>query len=176
MIESFFLNFSKEKLLFRKKMAYPVPETWNVSGILSDNGVPFTSGKVEAYNRLQNGTLEWMAECGIGSDGSQKGDESIDHPDLVVRLFDLAGNLLWESDACAATETPFELGNVNISTTSANDTWSVEGVVYYNTAGPFCKGTVLIYDIWNAQPTLLSKASLNTKGYFSCTYLKSDGI
>ena len=164
-------------------MAYPVPETWNVSGILSDNGVPFTSGKVEAYNRLQNGALEWMAECGIGSDGSfslvfssymfQKGDESIDHPDLVVRLFDLAGNLLWESDTCAATETPFELGNIDISTTSANDTWSVEGIVYYNTAGPFCKGTVLVYDIWNGQPTLLSKASLNTKGYFSCTYLKS---
>lgn len=51
-------------------MSYPVPESWTVSGILSDNGVPFCQGKIEAYNRLADGTLDWMAECGIGEDGS----------------------------------------------------------------------------------------------------------
>ncbi len=51
-------------------MSYPVPESWTVSGILSDNGVPFCEGKIEAYHRLADGTLDWMAECGIGEDGS----------------------------------------------------------------------------------------------------------
>ncbi len=164
-------------------MPYPVPETWNVSGILSNNGVPFTSGKIEAYHRLADGTLDWVAECGIGEDGSfslefssymfQKGNTSICHPDLVVRLFDFAGNLLWESDAYAATETPFELGKIDISRASADDVWSVEGFVFYNSVTPLGAGTVFVYDLWNGCSTLLSQASLNAKGYFSCSYLKS---
>lgn len=164
-------------------MSYPVPETWNVSGILSNNGVPFCQGKVEAYHRLADGTLDWMAECGIGEDGSfslefssymfQKGNASIDHPDLVVRLFDFAGNLLWESDAYAATETPFELGHIDISKASADDVWSVEGFVFYNSATPLIAGTAFVYDLWNGRATLLSQASLNAKGYFACSYLKS---
>lgn len=127
-------------------MSYPVPETWNVSGILSNNGVPFYEGKIEAYHRLADGTLDWMAECGIGEDGSfslefssymfQKGKTSIGHPDLVIRLFDFAGNLLWESDTYAATETPFVLGKIDISRASADDVWCVEGFVFYNSATP----------------------------------------
>lgn len=164
-------------------LSHPVPETWNVSGILSNNGVPFCQGKIEAYHRLADGTLDWMAECGIGEDGSfslefssymfQKGNTSIDHPDLVVRLFDFVGNLLWESDAYAATETPFELGSIDISKSSADDVWSVEGFVFYNSVTPLGAGTVFVYDLWNGCSTLLAQASLNAKGYFSCSYLKS---
>ena len=164
-------------------MSYPVPETWNVSGILSNNGVPFYEGKIEAYHRLADGTLDWMAECGIGEDGSfslefssymfQKGKTSIGHPDLVIRLFDFAGNLLWESDTYAATETPFVLGKIDISRASADDVWCVEGFVFYNSATPRDSGTVFVYDLWNGLSTLLSQASLNAKGYFSCSYLKS---
>ncbi len=164
-------------------LSYPVPETWNVSGILSNNGVPFCQGKIEAYHRLADGTLDWMAECGIGEDGSfslefssymfQKGNTSIDHPDLVVRLFDFAGNLLWESDTYAATETPFELGRIDISKASADDVWSVEGFVFYNSVTPLSAGTVFVYDLWDGHSTLLAQASLNAKGYFSCSYLKS---
>lgn len=164
-------------------MSYPVPETWNVSGILSNNGVPFCEGKIEAYHRLADGTLDWMAECGIGEDGSfslefssymfQKGNTSIDHPDLVIRLFDFAGNLLWESDTYAATETPFLLGKIDISQASADDVWNIEGFVFYNSVTPFGAGTVFVYDLWNGLSTLLSQASLNAKGYFSCSYLKS---
>lgn len=164
-------------------MSYPVPETWNVSGILSNNGVPFCEGKIEAYHRLADGTLDWMAECGIGEDGSfslefssymfQKGNTSFDHPDLVVRLFDFAGNLLWESDTYAATETPFLLGKIDISQASADDVWNIEGFVFYNSVTPFGAGTVFVYDLWNGLSTLLSQASLNAKGYFSCSYLKS---
>lgn len=165
------------------RLSYPVPETWNVSGILSNNGVPFCQGKIEAYHRLADGTLDWMAECGIGEDGSfslefssymfQKGNTSIDHPDLVVRLFNFAGNLLWESDTYAATETPFVLGKIDISRASADDVWCVEGFVFYNSATPRDSGTVFVYDLWNGLSTLLSQASLNAKGYFSCSYLKS---
>lgn len=165
------------------RLSYPVPETWNVSGILSNNGVPFYEGKIEAYHRLADGTLDWMAECGIGEDGSfslefssymfQKGKTSIGHPDLVIRLFDFAGNLLWESDTYAATETPFELGKIDISRASADDVWCVEGFVFYNSATPRDSGTVFVYDLWNGLSTLLSQASLNAKGYFSCSYLKS---
>ena len=164
-------------------LSYPVPETWNVSGILSNNGVPFYEGKIEAYHRLADGTLDWMAECGIGEDGSfslefssymfQKGKTSIDHPDLVIRLFDFAGNLLWESDAYAATETPFELGKIDISRASADDVWSVDGFVFYNSVTPLGAGTVFVYDLWNGRSTLLSQVSLNAKGYFACTYFKS---
>lgn len=164
-------------------MSYPVPETWNVSGILSNNGVPFCEGKIEAYHRLADGTLDWMAECGIGEDGSfslefssymfQKGKTSIGHPDLVIRLFDFAGNLLWESDTYAATETPFLLGKIDISQASADDVWNIEGFVFYNSVTPFGAGTVFVYDFWNGLSTLLSQASLNAKGYFSCSYLKS---
>ncbi len=164
-------------------LSYPVPESWTVSGILSDNGVPFCQGKIEAYNRLADGMLDWMAECGVGEDGSfslvfsshmfQKGNASIDHPDLVVRLFDFSGNLLWESDTYAATETPFLLGKIDISQASADDVWSVEGFVFYNSVTPLNAGTVFVYDLWNGRSTLLSQASLNAKGYFSCTYLKS---
>lgn len=164
-------------------LSYPVPETWNVSGILSNNGVPFCEGKIEAYHRLADGTLDWMAECGVGKDGSfslvfsshmfQKGNTSIDHPDLVVRLFDFAGNLLWESDTYAATETPFLLGKIDISQASADDVWNIEGFVFYNSVTPFGAGTVFVYDLWNGLSTLLSQASLNAKGYFSCSYLKS---
>ena len=164
-------------------MSYPVPETWNVSGILSNNGVPFCQGKIEAYHRLADGTLDWMAECGIGEDGSfslefsshmfQKGNTSIDHPDLVIRLFDFAGNLLWESDTYAATETPFELGKIDISRASADDVWSVDGFVFYNSVTPLGAGTVFVYDLWNGRSTLLSQVSLNAKGYFACIYFKS---
>ncbi len=165
------------------RLSYPVPETWNVSGILSNNGVPFCQGKIEAYHRLADGTLDWMAECGIGEDGSfslefssymfQKGNTSICHPDLVIRLFDFAGNLLWESDTYAATETPFELGKIDISRASADDVWSVEGFVFYNSVTPLGAGTVFVYDLWNGCSTLLAQASLNAKGYFACTYFKS---
>ncbi len=41
-------------------LSYLVPETWNVSGILSNNGVPFCQGKIEAYHRPPDGTLDWM--------------------------------------------------------------------------------------------------------------------
>ncbi len=165
------------------RLSYPVPETWNVSGILSNNGVPFCQGKIEAYHKLADGTLDWMAECGIGEDGSfslefsshmfQKGNTSIDHPDLVIRLFDFAGNLLWESDAYAATETPFELGKIDISRASADDVWSVDGFVFYNSVTPLGAGIVFVYDLWNGRSTLLAQASLNAKGYFACTYFKS---
>ncbi len=124
-----------------------------------------------------------MAECGIGEDGSfslefssymfQKGNTSICHPDLVIRLFDFAGNLLWESDTYAATETPFELGKIDISRASADDVWSVEGFVFYNSVTPLGAGTVFVYDLWNGCSTLLAQASLNAKGYFACTYFKS---
>ena len=164
-------------------MSYPVSETWIVSGVLFDNGVPFNQGKLEAYNRLANGDLQWMAECGIDVDGSfslefsasmfQHDDLTIDHPNLVVRLFDYDDNLLWESDTYAAMETPFGLGNVDISMASADDTWNLEGFVYYNTTTPLSAGNVFVYDIWNGQSTLLVQSSLNTKGYFSCSYLKS---
>ena len=50
-------------------MAFPVPDTWTISGIILKSGVPFTQGKVYAYN-LYSGTWESIAENGFGSDGS----------------------------------------------------------------------------------------------------------
>lgn len=164
-------------------MPYPVPYTWTVSGILLQNGTPFSQGKLEAYNRLADGSLDWIAECSPAGDGSyslifsssafQKGDNSIDHPNLVIRLYDYQNNLLWESDTYAAMDTPFEMGTIDISIASADDIWNIQGTVFYSSASPLSTGTVYVYDIWNGQTTLLTQASLNTKGYFSCSYPKS---
>lgn len=164
-------------------MSYPVPYTWTVSGILLQNGTPFSQGKLEAYNRLADGSLDWIAECSPAGDGSyslifsssafQKGDNSIDHPNLVIRLYDYQNNLLWESDTYAAMDTPFEMGTIDISIASADDIWNIQGTVFYSSASPLSAGTVYVYDIWNGQTTLLTQASLNTKGYFSCSYPKS---
>ena len=164
-------------------MPYPVPYTWTVSGILLQNGTPFSQGKLEAYNRLADGSLDWMAECSPAGDGSyslifsssafQKGDNSIDHPNLVIRLYDYQNNLLWESDTYAAMETPFELGTIDIASVSTDDVWSISGVVLCNPATPLQAGTVYVYDVWNDQPVLLKQTTLNTNGYFSCTYEKT---
>lgn len=164
-------------------MPYPVPYTWTVSGILLQNGTPFSQGKLEAYNRLADGSLDWMAECSPAGDGSyslifsssafQKGDNSIDHPNLVIRLYDYQNNLLWESDTYAAMETPFELGTIDIANVSTDDVWSISGVVLCNPATPLQAGTVYVYDVWNDQPVLLKQTTLNTNGYFSCTYEKA---
>ncbi len=163
-------------------MAYPVPTTWYVNGILLNNGVPFTQGKLEAYNRLSDGTLEWLAETSpledgrytltFPSSGFQGNDASIDHPNLVVRLYDFQGNVIWESDTFAAMETPFELGSIDITAKQDND-WNIEGLVFYNVATPLSSGNVFVYDVWNGQRVLLKQTALNTKGYFSCSYLKS---
>lgn len=163
-------------------MAYPVPPTWYVNGILLNNGVPFTQGKLEAYNRLSDGTLEWLAETSpledgrytltFPSSGFQGNDASIDHPNLVVRLYDFQGNVIWESDTFAAMETPFELGSIDI-TAKQDDDWNIEGLVFYNVATPLSSGNVFVYDVWNGQRVLLKQTALNTKGYFSCSYLKS---
>ena len=163
-------------------MPYPVPDTWFVTGIMLREGVPFNQGKMEAYNRLADGSLDRMAECGLGTDGSfslefssymfQKGDTTIDHPNLVVRLFDYDDNLLWESDTIAAMNTPFELGTID-SSAEYDEVWNLEGVVYYNTATPLAAGSVFVYDFWNGQRILLTQAELNTKGYFCCSYRKS---
>lgn len=128
---------------------------------------------MEAYNRLADGSLDRMAECGLGTDGSfslefssymfQKGDTTIDHPNLVVRLFDYDDNLLWESDTIAAMNTPFELGTID-SSAECDEVWNLEGVVYYNTATPLAAGSVFVYDFWNGQRILLTQAELNTKG------------
>lgn len=127
---------------------------------------------MEAYNRLADGSLDRMAECGLGTDGSfslefssymfQKGDTTIDHPNLVVRLFDYDDNLLWESDTIAAMNTPFELGTID-SSAECDEVWNLEGVVYYNTATPLAAGSVFVYDFWNGQRILLTQAELNTK-------------
>lgn len=163
-------------------MPYPVPDTWFVTGIMLRDGVPFNQGKMEAYNRLAGGSLEWMAECGLGADGAftlefssymfQRGDTTIDHPNLVVRLYDYDENLLWESDTIAAMNSPFELGTID-SSAEHDDVWNLEGVVYYNTATPLAAGSVYVYDVWNGQRVLLTQTELNTKGYFSCSYRKS---
>ena len=52
-------SISFEKRLF---MSYPVPYSWVVSGVLLKDGAPFTQGKVQVFNRLADGTLDWMAE------------------------------------------------------------------------------------------------------------------
>ena len=93
----------------------------------------------------------------------QKGDTTIDHPNLVVRLFDYDDNLLWESDTIAAMNTPFELGTID-SSAEYDEVWNLEGVVYYNTATPLAAGSVFVYDFWNGQRILLTQAELNTKG------------
>lgn len=164
-------------------MSYPVPYTWTISGILLNEGIPFNQGNLKAYNRLAYGNLEQIAECGISEDGSyalvfsssqfQKGDTSIDHPNLVIRLYDYQDNILWESDTYAAMETPFELGTIDIAKVSSDDVWSINGVVLYNSATPLQAGTIYIYDVWNDQPVLLKQTTLNTNGYFSCTYEKT---
>ncbi|MEE0877255.1 MAG: hypothetical protein UIH18_08150 [Fibrobacteraceae bacterium] len=71
-------------------MSYPVPYSWVVSGVLLKDGAPFTQGKVQVFNRLADGTLDWMAETGFSADGSyslnfsssafQKGDTTIEYP------------------------------------------------------------------------------------------------
>lgn len=164
-------------------MSYPVPYTWTISGILLNEGIPFNQGNLKAYNRLADGNLEQIAECGISEDGSytlvfsssqfQKGDSSIDHPNLVIRLYDYQNNILWESDTYAAMETPFELGTIDIANVSTDDVWSISGVVLCNQATPLQAGTVYVYDVWNDQPVLLKQTTLNTNGYFSCTYEKT---
>lgn len=164
-------------------MSYPVPYTWTISGILLNDGLPFNQGNLKAYNRLADGNLEQIAECGISEDGSytlvfsssqfQKGDTSIDHPNLVIRLYDYQDNILWESDTYAAMETPFELGTIDIANVSTDDVWSISGVVLCNPATPLQAGTVYVYDVWNDQPVLLKQTTLNTNGYFSCTYEKT---
>ena len=164
-------------------MSYPVPYTWTISGILLNDGIPFNQGNLKAYNRLADGNLEQIAECGISEDGSytlvfsssqfQKGDSSIDHPNLVIRLYDYQNNILWESDTYAAMETPFELGTIDIANVSTDDVWSISGVVLCNQATPLQAGTVYVYDVWNDQPVLLKQTTLNTNGYFSCTYEKT---
>lgn len=162
-------------------MSYPVPYSWVVSGTLLKDGELFTQGKVQVFNRLADGTLDWMAETGVSADGSyslnfsssafQKGDTTIEYPNIVIHLYDYQNNLLWESDTYAATETPFELGTIDVSA-STDDTWQVEGCVFYNTSLPLSSGNVFVYDIWNGLPTLLAQTTLNTKGFFSCSYLK----
>ena len=51
-------------------MSYPVPYSWVVSGTLLKDGELFTQGKVQVFNRLADGTLDWMAETGVSADGS----------------------------------------------------------------------------------------------------------
>ena len=92
---------------------------------------------------------------------------------MVIRLYDYQDNILWESDTYAAMETPFELGTIDIAKVSSDDVWSINGVVLYNSATPLQAGTIYIYDVWNDQPVLLKQTTLNTNGYFSCTYEKT---
>lgn len=163
-------------------MSYPVPDTWLVTGIMLRDGAPFSQGKLQAYHWLADGSLDWMAECGLAADGAfslefssymfQKGDTAIDHPNLVVRLLDYDGNLLWESDTFAAMNSPFELGTVD-SSAEQDEIWYLEGAVYYNAAKPLSAGLIFVYDVWAGQRILLTQAELNTKGYFNCSYRKS---
>lgn len=163
-------------------MSYSIPDTWIVTGIMLKAGIPFYQGKMEAYNRLADGSLDWMAECGLDTDGTfsfkfssymfQKGDTTIDHPNLVIRLFDYDNNLLWESDTIAAMNSPFEVGTIDCSA-KYDEIWNLDGIVYYDTAKPLTAGSVFVYDIWDGQRILLARTVLNTKGYFSCSYRKS---
>jgi len=104
-------------------MAFPVPDTWTISGIILKSGVPFTQGKVYAYN-LYSGTWESIAENGFGSDGSfsltfskwnfQKGDETIEFPTIRIRVYDYSGNLLWTSKTYDALTANSNIGTLDM--------------------------------------------------------------
>lgn len=163
-------------------MTVPVPSTWTVSGVFASKGVAFSQGIVKAFNKLSDGSLFQMAETGLSADGSytltfsswafQQGDTSIEYPALIVYLYDYQGNILWKSDVYAAPETPFSLGTFDISA-SQDDTWVVEGNVFYNSTTPLKSGLVTVYDLQSSGRVILAQASLNTKGYFYCSYPKS---
>ena len=104
-------------------MAYPVPEVWTVSGTLSKNGVPFFEGKVYADN-LNNGQFEQIAESGISADGSftltysrgnfQNGDESLEFPNIRIRVEDYQGNNLWTSNTYREPSSALKVGSIDI--------------------------------------------------------------
>lgn len=67
-------------------MSYPVPYSWVVSGTLLKDGELFTQGKVQVFNRLADGTLDWMAETGVSADGSSKIEDVIIHLSYTARM------------------------------------------------------------------------------------------
>src|SRR5574344_1155672 len=172
-----------KKITFEVLMAFPVPDTWHVYGVLKNSdGSVFNNGRILAYNMLSNGTWEQIAETNIDSSTGaftltfsawafQKGDTSIEYPTLQVRVTDYNYNPLWLSQIYSTPNSELQLDEIIVQGI-VGENWIVCGNVYYDSKVPLSSGYVVVYDRKNGTDSELGRCQLNAAGFYRISYTK----
>jgi hypothetical protein len=170
----------------------PIPDTWHVHGSVFGQNGPASSleGNIYLYG-WRNGAEYWLANANFNAgnftltfarDQFQFGNAEIAAPDVIFRIYDYQGNLIWQYGPVALSGSDSSLNPLlggGIAAPEAPDTpsgsggWEVSGFVRDSQGYLVTLGKVHAYDISGDARTELGSVSLGSSGQYRISFASS---
>jgi hypothetical protein len=163
----------------------PIPDTWHVHGSVFGQNGPASSleGNIYLYG-WRNGSEYWLANANFNAgnftltfarDQFQFGNAEIAAPDVIFRIYDYQGNLIWQYGPVALSGSDSSLNPLlggGIVAPEAPQNWELGGKIKKHDQTPMASGRVDVWDVSKGREIRIGSCDLDSSGDYSVAFTK----